>query len=42
MEEGAQVICIHEVLKTAWVLVRTTVLGQEESSPVTEMVGKSG
>lgn len=37
MEEGAQVICVHEVLKTALVLVRTTVsFGQEESSPITD------
>lgn len=42
MGEGAQVICIHEVLKTALVLVRTTILGQEESSPITEIVGNSG
>lgn len=42
MEEGAQVICIHEVFfffNIALVLVRTTVLGQEESSPIKEMMG---
>lgn len=42
MEEGAQVMCIHEVLNTALVWVGTTVLGREESSPMEEVTGNSG